>query len=60
MFIILCLIKYIWDKVFKDGPSKICRRQTLTNLKEYGLLEAEHTTSNLSKAVFHKFHLVHS
>ena len=25
----------IWDKVFKNGPSKICERQTLKNLKEY-------------------------
>ena len=22
-----------WDKVFKDGPSKICGRQPLKNLK---------------------------
>ena len=22
---------YIWDKVFKNGPSKICRRQPLKN-----------------------------
>ena len=29
----------IWDKVFKSGPSKICGRQTLKNLKEYGLLK---------------------
>ena len=29
---------YIWDKVFKNGPSKICGRQPLKNLKEYGLL----------------------
>ena len=27
----------IWDKVFKNGPSKICGRQPLKNLKEYGL-----------------------
>ena len=24
------------DKVFKNGPSKICGRQSLKNLKEYG------------------------
>ena len=30
----------ICDEVFKNGPSKICRRQPLKNLKEYGLLEA--------------------
>ena len=28
----------IWDKVFKSGPSKICGRQPLKNLKGYGLL----------------------
>ena len=27
-----------WEKVFKNGPSKICGRQPLKNLKEYGLL----------------------
>ena len=27
-----------WDKVFKNGPSKICGRRPLKNLKEYGLL----------------------
>ena len=25
----------IWDKVFKNGPSKICERQPLKNLKWY-------------------------
>ena len=30
----------IWDKVFKSGPSKICGRQSLKNLKEYGLLKS--------------------
>ena len=28
----------IWDKVLKNEPSKICGRQSLKNLKEYGLL----------------------
>ena len=28
----------IWDKVFKNEPSKICGRQPLKNLKGYGLL----------------------
>ena len=28
----------IWDKVFKNGPSKICGKQPLKNLKGYGLL----------------------
>ena len=26
--------KVIWDKIFKNGPSKICGRQPLKNLKE--------------------------
>ena len=29
---------HIWDKVFKNGPSKICRRQPLKNLRGFGLL----------------------
>ena len=28
----------IWDKVFKNGPSKVCGRQRLKDLKGYGLL----------------------
>ena len=28
----------IWDKVFKNEPSKICGRQPLKNLKGYGVL----------------------
>ena len=27
------------DQVFENGPSKICERQPLKNLKEYGLLK---------------------
>ena len=29
----------IWDKVFKNGPREICGRQSLKNLKWYGLLK---------------------
>ena len=50
----------MWDKVFKNGPSKICGRQPLKDLKGHGMLEAEHTPSNFLTAVFHKFYLVHS
>ena len=50
----------IWDKVFKNGPSKICGRWLVKNLKKYGLLEADHTPSNFLKTVFHKSYLVHS
>ena len=32
----------IWDKVFKNEPSKIYGRQTLKNLKGYGLLKADY------------------
>ena len=45
-----------WDKVFKNGPSKICGRLSLENLKGY---EAGCIPSNFLKAVFHKFYLVH-
>ena len=31
--------KIIWGKAFKNGPSIICRRQPLKNLKLYGLFK---------------------
>ena len=36
---LICLGKAvsIWDQVFKNGPSKVCGRQPLKNLKGYGL-----------------------
>ena len=34
----LVLLKVLWNKVFKNGQSKICGRQLLKNLKGYGLL----------------------
>ena len=37
--IIITIITFIWDKIFKNGPIKICGRQPLKNLKEYGLLK---------------------
>ena len=33
--------RYKWDEVFKNGPSKICGRQPLKNLKQYGLIEVK-------------------
>ena len=53
-------LKYMWDKVFKNEPSKICGRQPLKNLKLYGLLYADHITAYVLKVVFHKFYLFHS
>ena len=32
-------LKVSWGKVFKNGPSEICGRQPLKNLKWYGLLK---------------------
>ena len=32
----------IRDKIFKNGPSRICGRQPLKNLKDYGLLKLEY------------------
>ena len=49
-----------WDKLFKNGPSKICGRQPLKKLNEYGLLLADRNPWLFLKAVFHKFYLVHS
>ena len=37
----------IWDKVFKNGPTKICGRQSLKNLNRYGLLK-----QNISLQIF--------
>ena len=65
MFISMFDVQYwksnnIWDKVFKNGPSKICGRQPLKITKGmYGLIKADHTTSKFWKAV-HKFYLAHS
>lgn len=44
------------DKMFKNGPSQYCGKQHLKYLKWYGLL----ITSDLLKAIFHKFYLVGS
>ena len=52
-------LKWILDKVFKNGPCKICGRQPLKTLKGYDLL-ADHIPSNIFNAAFHKFYLVHS
>ena len=41
-FIIPILLR-IWEKEFKNGPSKICGRQPLKNLKGYGLLKSNAT-----------------
>ena len=32
-------MKMKWDKVFKNRPRKICGKQTLKDLKGYGLLK---------------------
>ena len=52
----------IWDKVFKNGLSKICRRLLFRNLNGYGLLPVFRLNTELYflKTVFHKFYLVHS
>ena len=49
----------IWDKVFKNKPSKICRRQPLKHLKGYSLTWTDHTPKIFLKAVSHKFFLDH-
>ena len=35
----------IWDKILNNGPSKICGRQPLKNLKGYGLFKADHISA---------------
>ena len=39
--IMLTVLLCIWDKVFKNGPSKVCVRQSLKNLKGYGPLSLQ-------------------
>ena len=36
---VLAMLKniMIWEKVYKNAPSKICERQSLKNFKGYGL-----------------------
>ena len=36
---VLNVISVIWDKVLKNGPSKICGSHPLKNLKGYDLLK---------------------
>ena len=50
----------MWDKVYKNGLSKICGRQPLKDLKGYRLLKADGNLSNFLKAVFQNIYLVHS
>ena len=40
---------FIWVKIFKNGQSKICGRQSLKNLKWYGLHKAGHNPFNFLK-----------
>ena len=49
----------IWGKVFKNGPSEICGKQPLKNMKWYGLLRLTFLSADFLKAVFHKFYFVH-
>ena len=51
---------FIRNKVFKNEPSKICGRQPLKFFQVIWFDEADHITSNVLKAVFHKFYLGHS
>ena len=45
-YCVLVRCRNIWDKVFNNGPSKICGREPLKNLKGYGLLKATATTTS--------------
>ena len=45
-------------KVFKNGPTEICRRQPLKFEVVRSAL-TDHITSNFSKAVFQHSHFVH-
>ena len=45
----------IWFKVFKNGPSKICGRQPLKNLKGDGLLRHFMIFTNFSWSILEYF-----
>ena len=53
----ICWYDIIWVYVFKNRPSKICGRQPLKDFKWYDLLR-QTISSQIFKAVFHKFYLV--
>ena len=38
-------LPYIWNKVFQSGPSKVCGRKLLKNLKGFGLFRHEYFVS---------------
>ena len=40
---VICVEGIIWDELFKNGPSKICGRQPLKNLKGQGLPKTDQT-----------------
>ena len=48
-----------WNRVFSNGPSKICGRRPLKYLEGYGVHKADHIPSNILEAVFHNLYLVH-
>ena len=51
---------WIWGKVFKNGPSKVCGKQPLKIWRGMVYLKQTLLPSKCLKAVFHKFYLVHS
>ena len=46
---------FIWDKVFKNEPSKICGRQPLQNLKGYGLFKQRLSSTNFIWSILEYF-----
>ena len=54
----LGLIKKMWDKVFKNRPSKTCGRQPLKIRTDITWISRRYIPSNVLEAVFHKFYFV--
>ena len=52
-------VYFVWVKVFKNEPSKICGRQPLKNMKWYDRIGRPYYFI-FFKAIFHKFYSVHS
>ena len=47
-------------QIIQESTKQNLWKTAFKNLKGYCLLEADHTPSNLLKAAFHEFYLVHS
>ena len=50
-----CFMSGTYGKVFKNGPSEICGRKPLKNLKRYGLLKQRLSSTNFTRSILEYF-----